>query len=62
MSKLFRKILEYAWLAVAIFSVIAAVHKTYRQGFAESYPFYIITFISILMFFFRRYTRKNNTQ
>ncbi|HBX49862.1 MAG: hypothetical protein A2275_03035 [Bacteroidetes bacterium RIFOXYA12_FULL_35_11] len=62
MSKLFRKILEYTWLVIAVLSVIAAVHKTYRQGFSESYPFYIITFIAVLMFFFRRYTRKNNSQ
>ncbi|MBI5218881.1 MAG: hypothetical protein HY958_08120 [Bacteroidia bacterium] len=57
MNRLFRKILEYTWLVVAILSLAAGIHKTWRSGFAQSYPFFIMAFVSILMFMFRRFVR-----
>ncbi len=57
MSKIFRLILEYTWLGVAILSIGAGIHKTYRFGFQESYLFFVISFISVLMYMFRRYVR-----
>lgn len=59
MSKIFRLILEYTWLGVAVLSLGAGVHKTYKTGFGESYLFFIIVFISILMYMFRRHMRKS---
>jgi len=54
------KILETVWFVVAIISVVAGIHKTYIDGsFRESYPFFIITLIAFLMFFFRRSLRKS---
>ncbi len=52
-------ILEYTWLGVAVFSVIAGVHQTYYEGTNKSWLFFVITFIAILMYWIRRTMRKN---
>jgi len=55
------RILEIVWLIVAVLSIAAGIHKTYIEGgFRESYLFFIIAFISFLMFFFRRSMRKKD--
>ncbi len=59
MNKKFIIALEIIWLIIAILSLIAGLHKTYYQSFSESYLFFIITFIAILMYSFRRYKRKS---
>lgn len=51
------RILEITWLIVAILSIIAGMHKTYQHGFGKSYLFFIISFISFLMYFYRRNMR-----
>lgn len=57
MSKLFKKILEYTWLLIAILSLGAGIHKTYKIGLGSSYAFFIMAFISVLMYMFRRNLR-----
>jgi hypothetical protein len=53
------RILEIIWLIVAMLSIVAGIHKTYvDSGFRESYLFFIITFIAVLMYLFRRKLRK----
>ncbi|UCG28916.1 MAG: hypothetical protein JSV24_06020 [Bacteroidales bacterium] len=56
------RILEITWLVVAILSLLAGTHKTVREGFGESYLFFIIACIAVLMYFLRRYLRKNETK
>ena len=57
MSKVLKKILEYTWLLIAVLSLGAGVHKTYKMGIGASYGFYIMTFISVFMYMFRRNLR-----
>jgi hypothetical protein len=57
MSNVLKKILEYTWLLIALLSLGAGIHKTYKIGFGSSYPFFIMTFIAILMYMFRRNMR-----
>lgn len=52
-------IMEYVWIAVAVLSLVTGIHKTIKYGFNESYLFFIFAAISILLFFYRRYLRKN---
>jgi len=58
MNKKLHFILETTWLIITILALGAAIHQTYKTGFQNSYMFYIIAFISLMMFSFRRYTRK----
>ncbi|MBU0764136.1 MAG: hypothetical protein KJ607_04800 [Bacteroidetes bacterium] len=51
------KIVEAVWLATSAIALLTGIHKTYNQGFAKSYPFFIITGVALLMFTFRRYLR-----
>ena len=55
--------IEYTWLAAAIVSLIAGAHKTYHHGFNQSWLFYILVAVALLMYSLRRHIRKqqNNT-
>lgn len=57
MSNIFKKILEYTWLLIAILSLGAGIHKTYKLGFGASFVFFIMTFIAVFMYMFRRNSR-----
>ncbi len=50
-------ILELVWLSLAILSFLAAVYNWYQAGFSESVIFFIMTFISALMYLYRRNMR-----
>ena len=58
MNKKLHFIPERTWLVIALLAIGGAIHQTYKVGFQNSYMFYIIAFISLMMFSFRRYTRK----
>lgn len=60
MNKHVLLLLEILWLGMAVFALGAGIHKTYQQGFAESYLFFIIVVISVLMYFYRRNLRKKH--
>lgn len=60
MKEKIRKILEYTWLTIAILSFFAGLHRTYKAGIKESFPFFIMTFVSVLMYMFRRNQRLLN--
>lgn len=52
------KILEYTWLVTAILAIGAGVHQTYYEGIHKSWLFFLISFISFFMFFFKRKMRR----
>lgn len=54
------KVLEYIWLALAAVCLVMAVHATIKVGFANSYMFYILVVVALLMFLLRRFRRKSN--
>jgi len=55
--------IEYLWLGIVIASLLAGLHQWYYEGFKNSSPFFVMLFISILMFTFRRHLRlKNKTE
>jgi len=51
--------LEIIWLTVSILSLLAGIYQSYRIGLNKSYLFFIIFFIAILMYLFRRQMRKS---
>ena len=51
-------IIEYIWLGAFVLSIIAGIHKTYNHGFKQSWLFFAIAVVSVLMFFIRRHLRK----
>jgi len=51
-------ILEYVWLALAIFSAVYGSYKFYKIGINDSYVFYVISAIASFMFILRRAMRK----
>jgi hypothetical protein len=50
---------EILWIAVAVMSLGAAVHKTWFFGFRNSLLFYGFVFIASAMWLLRRLVRKN---
>lgn len=60
MKKKFAHILEIVWLVLAIASVAAGTHKTINTSFKESYLFFIMTLICLMMYALRRGMRKYN--
>lgn len=49
---------EYLWLTVAVFGAAEAVHATIKYGMIrDTFIFYIIVVVSIVMYFFRRRLR-----
>ncbi|PLX08880.1 MAG: hypothetical protein C0594_05920 [Marinilabiliales bacterium] len=57
MNKKAALILEIVWLVVAIASLTAGIHKTTKHGFSESYLFFIMALVAILVYSFRRHLR-----
>jgi len=51
--------LEMVWLAIAVISIAAALYNWYELGFGESIMFFVITLLSLMMYFFRRNLRKS---
>jgi predicted RND superfamily exporter protein len=58
MKKKINIIIEYVWLVTSILAIIGGIHKTYNKGLNQSWLFFAIAVIALLMFFFRRYLRK----
>ena len=58
MKKRIGAFIEYVWLTVAVLSLIGGIHKTYYHGFEQSWMFFVITPIALLMFYIRRRLRK----
>jgi len=56
--------IEYIWLVAAIISLIAGIHKTYYHGFEQSWLFFILVPVALIMYSLRRHLRKqqNNTK
>lgn len=52
------RLLELAWLIIAILSVIAGLHRTSNTGFVSGIMFFIMALISFAMYFFRRNLRR----
>ncbi len=50
---------ELLWLAVAILSLSAGIHKTVFFSFKESWYFYIFAVISLILYKIRRNLRIN---
>lgn len=55
-------ILEIIWLITFVLCAGAAIYKTSKEGFYESILFYLLSFVSLLMYLMRRYMRKNRAQ
>ena len=55
--------MEYAWLTIAISSLITAIIDFRYHGWnTECIKFCILTGLALGMFFFRRYRRKKDTK
>jgi len=50
--------IEYLWLTIAVIALIAGLHEWYKSNTENSSMFFIMVFISLLMFSFRKYMRK----
>ena len=51
------KATEFMWIAIAVMSAIAAVHKTYNHGISNSWLFYGFVFIALIMYLIRKNMR-----
>lgn len=54
--------IEYLWLIIAVASFIAGIHQWYTSSFENSSMLFIMVFISVLMYGFRRRLRKKQSQ
>ena len=52
------KILEIAWLLIAIASMILGVYETITSGIGESYLFFIFTAVASVIYGMRRRQRE----
>jgi hypothetical protein len=53
------KMLEYAWLAIGFIAICLGAYKTYTDGIAESYLFFLIALIAGVFYSIRRKQRLN---
>ena len=51
--------LEVVWLIIALLSFISGIYNLIYSGVQESLMFFLITFISLIMYLFRRRLRKS---
>ncbi len=58
MSKKALRIFEIIWLIVTIFSFGAAIHRLIVSGWKDAGMLFIIFFISLLFYMYRRQGRK----
>ncbi|HYX08953.1 MAG TPA: hypothetical protein VE912_19630 [Bacteroidales bacterium] len=61
MKNKFRIIYEIIWLIVAGLCLASGIHQTIHEGIGKSFLFFIFTFVSIGMYFYRRNNRKNSS-
>lgn len=52
------KILETIWLTLAIVFFVAGIYVFATKGWGQAYFMFIITLVSLLMFYIRRRQRK----
>jgi hypothetical protein len=60
MKQIKRKAPEILWLAIAVLSLITAVHKTVNTGFGESWYFFVFVLLAVFMYYVRKSMRKNS--
>ena len=54
--------LEYLWLGIALISFVAAMYEWYSSNLKNSSVFFVMVFISILMFSIRRNLRNKQKE
>ncbi len=59
MQKSIIHILELVWLSLTVLSFLAGIYNWYQAGFSESIMFFVIMFVSLLMYIYRRNLRKS---
>lgn len=60
MSKL-AVVMEVIWIILALICIGFGVYSTLKVGFSQSYMFFILSIVAVLMFMLRRYKRKQLT-
>lgn len=58
MRKKISYVVEITWLILTIVCLIAGAHKTYKYGIGNSYLFFLLAFIAVIMHMLRKYRRK----
>lgn len=53
------KILEKMWLFISVITFVVAIYETYHKHISETYPLFIISGISAMMFALRKTIRQN---
>jgi len=51
---------EYLWMAIAAFSLIAGIQQWYTTNLKNAALFFVMLAVSIFMYSFRRKLRQNN--
>lgn len=51
------RVLEIIWLVLAAVCLGFAIYATVTVGFSQSYMFFILALVALLMFFIRRHRR-----
>ncbi len=52
------RILEVVWLLLAAICLGFAIYATVTVGFNQSYMFFILALVAVLMYFIRRHRRR----
>ncbi len=55
-------ILEIIWLIVSGIAIAIGLRVTLEKGIEESYPLFLISAVSLLMYTFKRYMRKQKSK
>lgn len=58
-NRKFLIIIEWLWLIMAVFCLIVGIYYHLKIGLANSWIIYMLSIISLGMFFMRRMQRKN---
>jgi hypothetical protein len=61
MNKKVTFILEIFWLIAAILGFVTGIYETTRHGLKESWMFFLITAIGLIMYYMRRNLRKKTS-
>ncbi len=61
MKNKFLIIYEIIWLIAAGLCLTAGIHQTIHEGIGRSFLFFIFTFVSTGMYFYRRNNRRNSS-
>ncbi|MFP4366136.1 MAG: hypothetical protein ACLFQA_03480 [Bacteroidales bacterium] len=59
MNRNLAHILEIVWLTLAILSLLAGIYNWYQPESGDSIMFFVITLLSLMMYFYRRNLRKS---